>query len=92
MSYREDIEKRGYTKEGLSENDKAFIEGMEFVLKEVVTQNFFSEDDFYEIKEFSPTLAKISEELNHSAKDCVRAMIECSIADMLTSLHEEEIK
>lgn len=90
MSYMEEIERRGYKKEELSEKNKAFVEGMEYVLNEVLTKDFFGEGDFDEVKDFSPTMAVIAKELSENTLECVRAMIECTIADVIMSLSDVE--
>lgn len=90
MSCLEVLKERGYDKEKLSEKNKAFIEGMEHVMNEVVRDDLIKDEDFSEIKEVSPTLAKIGKEISDFVTQCIQSCIESEIGDVIVSLTEEE--
>jgi len=82
------VEDGTYKKEDLSEKNKAFIEGMEYIRDKVLVKEFFSQDDVS--CEFSETFSKISKEIVDNAIDCMRDFAKIEICEAIVSLADEE--
>ena len=80
-----------YNKDELSEEGKAFIEGMEYVLEEVLPTITFEKSDFEDC--LSNTLKSIQIEIAESVMEIVKDVVKNEICDNVISLHEQgEVK
>ena len=81
----------GYNKDELSEKGKAFIEGMEYVLEEVLPTITFEKSDFEDC--LSNTLKSIQIEIAENVIDLVKDVVRGEICDNVISLYEQgEVK
>lgn len=76
-----------YSKDELSEKGKAFIEGMEYVLKEVLPTIKFETSDFEDC--LSNTLKSIQIEVAEGVMKIVKDVVEMEIEDNIISLYEQ---
>lgn len=80
-----------YNKDELSEKGKAFIEGMEYVLEEVLPTIKFEKSDFEDC--LSNTLKSIQIEIAENVIDIVKDVVRVEICDKVISLYEQgEVK
>lgn len=84
MNYVKLVEDGVYKKENLTDKDRNFINGMEYVLKEVITEDFFSEKDFN--IEFSPTFAKIQMEIANKVIEELREYLYVTICENIVEM------
>lgn len=80
-----------YNKDELSEKGKAFIEGMEYVLEEVLSTIKFEKSDFEDC--LSNTLKGIQIEIAENVINIVKDVLRVEICDQVISLYEQgEVK
>lgn len=87
--YIEQAKLNGYTREELNEKDRAFIEGMEHVVNNVLGEALFGDDDCG-ADEWSPTVDKIMRKIRDNVVKIIKDCIESEITDVMISMLDNE--
>ena len=82
------VEEGTYTKDMLDENDKRFIEGMEYVLDNILTKDFIDDGDIDD--SFSATFAKITKEISDNVIITLRELLKIEICDSIVHFADGE--
>ena len=82
MDFVKLVEEGTYTKDMLSEKDKAFIEGMEYIKDNILTKDFIVEGD---IDSISPIFAKIQKVIIDDIIMLCRERVNIEICDAIVS-------
>ena len=89
MDYVRLVENGTYKKEELNEANKNFIDGMEFVLNEL-KEGFFNDSDF--LDDFSPTIAKMKQEIAGKAVEEIKDWIYITICETIVCAIDNQLE
>ena len=97
MNFRRLVEEGKYSKQELKAEDKAFIDGMEWVLNEVIDRELRDIEDYYELADErnpKPTYAKLMSEIEREEINDLKESIIDEICQVIVSMidHSEEGK
>lgn len=92
MNFRRLVEEGKYSKQELKAEDKSFVDGMEWVLNEVIDRELRDIEDYYELADErnpTPTYAKLMREAINDLKESIIDEI-CQVIVSMIDHYEEE--
>lgn len=97
MDFRRLVEEGKYGKQELKAEDKSFVDGMEWVLNEVIDREIRDIEDYYELADErnpTPIYAKLISEIEREALNDLKESIIDEICQMIVGMidHYEEEK